>query len=72
MAPELFIKDTCASYSSDIYGLGCLLYAMTNGKTPFYSRDLSELKLDIQSEQLPNLNPDKYSIDFNDIVKKML
>lgn len=33
-APELYNKDKSPSYSSDVYGIGAILYYMLTGKTP--------------------------------------
>ena len=60
------------NFKSDIYGLGCLLYEMTFGKTPYFSKDYSELKQKTLKNNIPNLNSEKYSKSFNDLIHRML
>ena len=40
MAPELFTDNGVFSFSSDIWGLGCILYEMATGKQAFPSNKL--------------------------------
>ena len=35
MAPELFVENGFHSFASDLYALGCVLFEMISGKTPF-------------------------------------
>ena len=42
MPPELFLPDGVHSYASDFWALGCLLYELRRGHSPFGNPDLAE------------------------------
>ena len=70
LPPEMFKQDSVSSFASDFYALGCLMYRMATGATPFVSSDINELK-----DKILNVNPPKVeecSDDFNDFVIKLL
>ena len=51
LPPEIVAKKG-ASYASDIYGLGPLLYELLTGKTPYYSDDIDLLFQNIKTAKL--------------------
>ena len=67
---ELLDDDGVPSYASDLYSLGCLMYKMACGTTPFYSEDHNEVIALIKGSK-PESLPDM-SKDFNDLVLKMM
>ena len=70
MAPELFHAQGVASYASDLWAFGCLLYRMAAGVTPFQGSAQEETVKKIHNFQpaaLPN-----YSAEFNDLLQQLL
>ena len=70
MPIEMIDDIAVPSYVSDLYSLGCLMYKMACGTTPFYSEDHNEIISLIKGskpEPLPEM-----SKEFNDIVMKMM
>ncbi|KAK8883091.1 hypothetical protein M9Y10_045739 [Tritrichomonas musculus] len=68
--PELLVPDSPSSFASDFYALGCLMYRMATGATPFLSSTVDELKnkiLDTTPETVPECSP-----EFNDLVLRCL
>ena len=51
LPPEIVTKKG-ASYASDIYGLGPLLYELLTGKTPYYADDIDLLFQNIKTAKL--------------------
>ena len=51
LPPEI-VEKKGASFSSDIYGLGPLLYELLTGKTPYYDEDLGLLLQNIKTAKL--------------------
>ena len=43
MAPQL-VKQRKYSYKADIWSIGCILFELINGVTPFHARDLEEFE----------------------------
>ena len=70
MAPELFSESGVASFSSDFWSLGCLLYRMASGSTPFHGQSTEETVQKIHNMKQPPLTG--YSEDFNNLVEKLL
>lgn len=70
MAPELFHRQGVHSYASDLWALGCLLYEMATGQTPFQSRVLEKLIPKILAEQVQPVKG--FSAEFNDLVLGLL
>ncbi|KAK8837680.1 hypothetical protein M9Y10_036215 [Tritrichomonas musculus] len=70
MAPELFNEQGVASYASDLWALGCLLYRMAAGTTPFFSQSQDDTVTKIHDFQPPKLPG--YSNEFNDLIQKLL
>jgi serine/threonine protein kinase len=54
---------------SDIYALGCLLYAMLVGALPFEHESVYQLLLMHQRHQMPSL-PDGYPRELNDVIQR--
>lgn len=70
MAPELFSDQGVASFASDHWALGCILYRMASGATPFAGPERDETIAKIHgSECLKVVN---YSDDLNDLLHKLL
>lgn len=72
MAPELFDEQGVASFASDLWAFGCLLYRMAAGSTPFFSSSQEDtvskiLKADFQPPDIPD-----YSDDFNNLLHQLL
>ena len=69
ISPEIILNEPI-SHSCDLWSLGCLLYNLYSGKSPFYS----ELKINIY-QNIKNLKysfPDNFSINLIDLIKKLL
>lgn len=70
LPPELLVPDSPSSFASDFYALGCLMYRMATGATPFISSTVDELKnkiLDTTPEKVSECSP-----EFNDLVLRCL
>ena len=50
-APEMFTEQE-SSTAMDIWALGCIIYQMHVGKTPFFGRSLGDIYLEVQSMQI--------------------
>ena len=69
LSPEM-VKRQGATKSTDIYGIGAVLYEMISGTTPFYGNDLRTLYNSIVKKQL--LFPEFFSDTIKDLLKKLL
>ena len=69
LSPEM-IKREGASKSTDIYGIGAVLYEMVSGSTPFYGDDLKTLYNNITKKKL--LFPEYFSETIKDLLKQLL
>jgi serine/threonine-protein kinase ULK4 len=69
MAPELFHEQGVASFASDHWALGCLLYQLASGVTPFAGAQ-DEMVDRIHNVQPPGLA--MCSKEFNDLVHDLL
>lgn len=70
LPPEVLISDSPSSFASDFYSLGCLMYKMATGATPFLSSTVEELK-----EKILSTNPQpisECSPEFNELVLSCL
>ena len=70
LAPELLGDDGIPSFASDLYSLGCLMYKMATGFTPFDNDEQKDIL-----ENIRTLKPLPISIcskEFNDLVLKLL
>lgn len=65
LPPEIVVKKG-ASFSSDIYGLGPLLYELLTGQTPYYADDLCLLFQNIKTAKLSF--PDYISHQAKDLI----
>ncbi len=73
MSPEQ-IRGQQLDPRSDIYSMGCMIYELISGKAPFTGNTPNELLSKHLSASVPSLlvGNENVSIDFNNIVKKML
>ena len=69
LSPEM-VRRQGATKSTDIYGIGAVLYEMISGITPFYGNDLRTLYNSIVKKQL--LFPEFFSDTIKDLLKKLL
>jgi serine/threonine protein kinase len=69
MAPEI-VKSENYDFGVDIWSLGIFLYEMVIGHSPFYSKDIKDIKIKIKEH---NIKFDE-NISFNcmDLIKKLL
>ena len=61
MSPEQALANPINS-SSDLYSLGCVLYALLTGQPPFSARSLPELLRKHQSASLPSIRSIRHDI----------
>ena len=72
MAPEQ-IRRKHADARSDIYGLGCVIYELLSGKTPYSANTPDELLQKHLGAPIPNLESCSLaSKPFSEMVRKML
>jgi serine/threonine-protein kinase len=55
LAPEQALEARKADNRSDLYSLGCTLYYLLSGRTPFHAESLTQLLLKHQMEEPPPL-----------------
>ncbi|PRP89093.1 hypothetical protein PROFUN_01813 [Planoprotostelium fungivorum] len=70
MSPELFLDDGVYSFASDLWSLGCILYELAVGTTPFVSSSLQELSSMIAGQQISPVADT--STEFNSLVGGLL
>lgn len=70
IAPELLSQEGVPSFSSDHYGLACLMYQMATGMSPFASENQETLISNILNVPSPRI--DNMSSSFNDLMSKLL
>jgi NIMA (never in mitosis gene a)-related kinase 1/4/5 len=70
MAPEVFLGEAYGS-SSDIWGLGCLLYELATGFHPFDGKNLSALSSAVRNGITKPI-PGKFSRNLQDLINSML
>eukprot|EP00850_Spirogloea_muscicola_P016313 SM000131S26743 [mRNA] locus=s131:273587:278222:+ [translate_table: standard] len=71
MAPELLKEGGVHSFSSDLWGLGCVMYECYAGRPPFYSSSLTQLVSSVLTEE-PAPLPGKPTAHFQDLVLRLL
>jgi len=73
MSPEQ-IRGQSLDPRSDIYSMGCMLYELIVGRTPYTGNTPNELLSKHLSASIPSalVNNDNVSPDFNNILRKML
>lgn len=69
VSPEL-LSDKAASFASDIWALGCIIYQMVSGLPPFRAR--SEYKIFQKIMALEYEFPEGFDADAQDLVQKLL
>ena len=72
IAPELLLDNGVASFYSDLYSLGCLMYRMASGSTPYKAQGNGE---PVDPQNVGNEPPPVlvgYSNDFNNLVQSLL
>ena len=69
IAPELLVNGI-KSHKSDIWSLGCVLYALAVGKTPFEGKNIDHTFDNILNNSL-NF-PSQFSNNFKELLKSML
>ncbi len=62
VAPEQIVESSCADIRSDIYSLGCSLYFLLTGKSPFSHRNLSGKLSAHQKEPFPDVRKQRGDI----------
>lgn len=69
IAPEI-LKKCMKSNKADIWSLGCVLYALASGKTPFEGKDIDQTFDNILSNSIQF--PSHFSNSFIEVLKSML
>jgi serine/threonine-protein kinase ULK4 len=70
MAPELLGQDGVASFASDLYSLGCVMYELATGHPPFLSQSFGQLVTEIMTKPVPM--PEGVSPPFWDLLTRLL
>jgi len=71
-APECFDNPTLASASSDVYALGCTMYRVIGGRSPFGDKDPAKQKSLHQNASPPDLSKYELPADLEALMKKMV
>ena len=69
MAPEI-VKSENYDFGVDIWSLGIFLYEMVIGHSPFYSKDIKEIKIKIKEHHIKF--DENISFNCRDLIKKLL
>ncbi|CAD8181669.1 unnamed protein product [Paramecium octaurelia] len=69
LSPDI-LSQKGAGKPSDIYGIGCVMYEMMTGESPYYNDDIQQMYKNIQSGTLKW--PKKMSIEAKNLLTKML
>jgi len=71
MAPELFVENGFHSFASDLYALGCVVYEMVSGRTPFsHVTSFGELQRTVVRSNPPE--PTNCSSGLCDLLRSLL
>ncbi len=70
IAPEILKNEGFQGGAADIWSAGIVLYAMVQGRVPFFSKDVQELYMMITKNQYSPLQ--KCSPDLEDLIKRTL
>jgi serum/glucocorticoid-regulated kinase 2 len=66
------VKQKGASFKTDIYGIGLVLYEMLYGESPFYTNNLQELYQSIANSPVPFPNKRVVSSQCKDLLSNLL
>ena len=69
LSPEMLSKEGTTK-SSDIYGIGAILFEMVTGAPPFYNQDADLMYKNISENNL--MFPEFFSDEFKDLLRKMM
>ena len=69
LSPEMLEKKG-VGFSSDIYGIGCVLYEMVVGEPPFFDENIEVLLENIRSSRLRY--PSYLSLEVKSLIGKLL
>lgn len=69
LSPEMLEKKG-VGFSSDIYGIGCILFEMMVGEPPFFDENVDTLYDNIRNGKLRY--PSHLSIEANSLISKLL
>lgn len=70
IAPEILKNDGFQGFSADIWSAGIVLYAMSQGKVPFFAKDVQDLYLMIVKDKYSPL--EDVSSELEDLMSKLL
>jgi len=70
MAPEVF-RNKPYSYSSDMWGVGCVLYEMLTGNRAFDAQSLNGLALKVMKGKYSPIEPTVCSAQMHQLVKSL-
>ncbi|CAD8085494.1 unnamed protein product [Paramecium primaurelia] len=69
LSPDI-LSQKGAGKPSDIYGIGCVMYEMMTGESPYYNDDIQQMYKNIQSGTLKW--PKKMSVEAKNLLTRML
>ena len=72
MAPELFHKKADNAFGIDVWAMGCILYAMVNGRLPFQGESRKHIRDKIVGDKVKFSNEKEISKEIKHLIRKML